>query len=127
MNTTYPNHILPRVSSVSLYTFTVLYNNLKVKIMITTNDVAKVFDTVLSIPGMSEVVKIDLKISRKNVLLLNHVIERGLALENDDTDLLASMSEEGLSELRNVSEECLQKAGLVELNQKLTTLSQACK
>ena len=38
--------------------------------MITTNDVAKVFDTVLSIPGMNELVKIDLKISRKNVLLI---------------------------------------------------------
>ena len=95
--------------------------------MITTNDVAKVFDTVLSIPGMSEVVKIDLKISRKNVLLLNHVIMRGLTLENDAPGLLGSISKEGLSELRNVSEECLQKAGLVELNQKLTTLSEACK
>ncbi|MDR6845606.1 hypothetical protein [Flavobacterium granuli] len=95
--------------------------------MITTNDVAKVFDTVLSIPGMNEVVKIDLKISRKNVLLLNHVIERGLAMESDTPGLLGSLSEDGLSELRNVSEECLQKAGLVELNQKLTTLSEACK
>jgi len=95
--------------------------------MITTNDVAKVFDTVLSIPGMNEVVKIDLKISRKNVLLLNRVIVRGLALEKEDTGLLASLSEEGLSELKNVSEECLQKAGLVELNQKLITLSEACK
>ncbi|OOG66783.1 hypothetical protein [Flavobacterium sp. A45] len=95
--------------------------------MITTNDVARVFDTVLSIPGMNEVVKIDLKISRKNVLLLNHVIERGLELESDTPGLLGSLSEDGLSELRNVSEECLQKAGLVELNQKLTTLSEACK
>lgn len=50
----------------------------------TTNDVAKVFDTILSIPGMNDVVKIDLKISRKNVLLLNHVIERGSALEIED-------------------------------------------
>lgn len=95
--------------------------------MITTNDVAKVFDTVLSIPGMNETVKIDLKISRKNVLLLNHVIERGLTLGNDAPGLLGSLSEEGLLEIRNVSEECLQKAGLVELNQKLTTLSEACK
>ncbi len=44
--------------------------------MLTTNDVAKVYDnyikvygTILSIPGMNETVKIDLKISRKNVLL----------------------------------------------------------
>ena len=95
--------------------------------MITTNDVAKVFDTVLSIPGMSETVKIDLKISRKNVLLLSHVIERGLIMEKNDEGLLGSLTEEVLSELRNVSEECLQKAGLVELNQKLTILNESCK
>ncbi len=39
--------------------------------MLTTNDVAKVYDTILSIPGMNETGKIDLKISRRNVLLLN--------------------------------------------------------
>lgn len=95
--------------------------------MITTNDVAKVFDTVLSIPGMSEVVKIDLKISRKNVLLLSHVIEQGLLLEKKAPSLLGTISAEGLTDLKNVSDECLQKAGLIELNQKLLTLSEACK
>lgn len=95
--------------------------------MLTTNDVAKVFDTILSTPGMNEMVKIDLKISRKNVLLLHHVIERGMTVENDVSGVLGSLSKEGISELKNVSEECLQKAGIVELNQKLTTLSAACK
>jgi hypothetical protein len=47
--------------------------------MLTTNDLTKVYDTILSIRGMNETVKIDLKISRKNVLLLNNVIRRGLA------------------------------------------------
>jgi hypothetical protein len=95
--------------------------------MLTTNDVAKVFDTILSTPGMNEMVKIDLKISRKNVLLLHHVIERGMTIENDVSGVLGSLSKEGLIELKNVAEECLQKAGIVELNQKLTTLSAACK
>jgi len=95
--------------------------------MLTTNDVAKVFDTILSTPGMNEMVKIDLKISRKNVLLLYHVIERGMTVENDVSGVLGSLSKEGLLELKNVAEECLQKAGIVELNQKLTTLSAACK
>lgn len=95
--------------------------------MLTTNDVAKVFDTILSTPGMNEMVKIDLKISRKNVLLLHHVIERGMTVENDVSGVLGSLSKEGLSELKNVAEECLQKAGIVELNQKLSTLSAACK
>jgi hypothetical protein len=95
--------------------------------MITKNDVAKVIDTVLSIPGMSETVKIDLKISRKNVLLLSHIIEEGLLLEKDTSILLESIPESELSELKNLSEECLQKAGLVELKAKLLTLSEACK
>lgn len=95
--------------------------------MITKSDVAKVFDTVLSIPGMSETVKIDLKISRKNVLLLSHFIEQGLLLEKDDSNLMGIVSEESLTDLKNISEECLQKASLVELNQKLQTLSQAFK
>ena len=95
--------------------------------MITKNEVSKVYDTVLSIPGMNEMVKIDLKISRKNVLLLSHLIEQGLLQEKDSSILLSSLSEEGLLDLKNVSQECLQKAGLVELNEKLITLSEACK
>lgn len=95
--------------------------------MITKSDVAKVFDTVLSIPGMSETVKIDLKISRKNVLLLSYFIEQGLLLEKDDSNLMGIVSEESLTDLKNISDECLQKASLVELNHKLQTLSQAFK
>jgi len=95
--------------------------------MITKSDVAKVFDTVLSIPGMSETVKIDLKISRKNVLLLSHFIKQGLLLEKDDSNLMGIVSEESLKDLKNISEECLQKASLVELNEKLQSLSQAFK
>ena len=95
----------------------------------TTNDVAKVFDTVLSIPGMNDVVKIDLKISRKNVLLLNHVIERGL-LPKDDAKpsiLMTSVPDENLQELKFFGEECLQKAGLIELSEKLKVLSEIGK
>ncbi|PTS89433.1 hypothetical protein DBR27_22695 [Flavobacterium sp. HMWF030] len=97
--------------------------------MMTTNDVAKVFDTVLSIPSMNDVVKIDLKISRKNVLLLNHVIERGLsAKENDKPSILmTSIQEENLQELKLFGEECLQKAGLIELSEKLSLLGDTIK
>lgn len=92
--------------------------------MFTTNDVAKVYDTILSIPGMNEVVKIDLRISRKNVLLLNQVIERGLSAKDDDKGsvLLGNVPEESLLELKNLSDECLQKAGLIELSEKLKAL-----
>ena len=95
--------------------------------MLTTNDVARVYDTILSIPGMSETVKIDLKISRKNVLLLSSVIERGLAIKDDGkaSDLLNSVPPENLQELKALAGECLQKAGLIELSEKLSSLSSA--
>jgi hypothetical protein len=38
--------------------------------MLTANDVVKVYDTILTIPGMNDTIKIDIKMSRKNVLLL---------------------------------------------------------
>ena len=95
--------------------------------MITKNDVAKVFDTVLSIPGMSETVKIDLKISRKNVLLLSHIIKMSLGSKKEDSMLLESISIDSEQDLKSISEECLIKAGLVELNEKLLNLSESVK
>ncbi len=91
--------------------------------MLTENDAVRVFDTIMSSPGMNEMVRMDLKISRKNVLLLHHVIERGIT-ENESglSVLLQSIPKENTDELRQLSEECLQRAGLTELNQKLSAL-----
>ncbi|MDJ1503558.1 hypothetical protein [Xanthocytophaga agilis] len=91
--------------------------------MLTIHDVAKVYDTILSIPGMNETVKIDLRISRKNVLLLHSVIERGLDAKYEESSLLESVPEETLVELRALGKDCLQKAGLIELSEKLNYLS----
>ncbi len=93
--------------------------------MLTTNDVAKVYDTILSIPGMNETVKIDMKISRKNVLLLNSVIKRGLSAKDDDksSNLLESIPPETLQELEAIADDYLTKAGLTELSTKLKALS----
>jgi hypothetical protein len=96
--------------------------------MLTTNDVAKVYDTILSTPGMNETVKIDLKISRRNVLLLNSVIERGLTVKGVDeksSNLLDAVPKETLQELTNISDDCLRKAGLTELSEKLNELKSA--
>ena len=94
--------------------------------MLTTNDVAQVFDTILSSPGMNDAVKIDLRISRKNVLLLTHVIEQGL---NEKTEgkagLFASAPQEARQELKELSDDFLQKAGLMELSDKLKALAAA--
>lgn len=93
--------------------------------MLTTNDVAKVYDTILSIPGMNETVKIDMKISRKNVLLLSSVIERGLTVKEGDksSNLVDIVPKETLQELTAFAGDCLHKAGLTELSEKLGSLS----
>jgi hypothetical protein len=92
--------------------------------MIAKNDVAKLYDTILSIPGMNDDIKISLKISRKNLLLLNKVIERGLnGKDHDDqsASILDTVPKETLQELSEIAVELLSKAGLTEMNEKLKT------
>ena len=90
--------------------------------MMAKNDVAKVYETVLSIPGMNDEVKVTLKISRKNLLLLNKIIERGIHgkdSEDKSVSLLETVSKEILQELGDIGGQLLQKAGLTEMNEKL--------
>lgn len=90
--------------------------------MLAKNDVAKVYETLLSIPGMNAEVKVVLKISRKNLLLLSKIIERGLkGKETDDLsiNILESIGKEELSELSDLSKVLLEKGGLLAMNEKL--------
>ena len=89
----------------------------------TTSEVAKVYETVLSIPGMNEGVKIDVKINRKAVLLLHSVITTGLNAKDDETaELLKLLPAETVDDLKTLNEEFLKKAGLTELSEKLRGL-----
>jgi hypothetical protein len=88
-----------------------------------TNVLGKVYETLLCSPGMNEAVKIDVKVSRKSILLLNSVIENGLSKEGTQTqELLDLVPAEDLQELKAFSEDCLKKAGLTELNEKMKNL-----
>ena len=88
-----------------------------------TNVMAQVYDTLLCSPGMNEAVKIDVKVNRKTVLLLSSVIERGLnAKDGEAGGLLELIPKETAEELKIFSEECLKKAGLTELNEKIKGL-----
>jgi len=81
-----------------------------------------VYETLLCTPGMNEGVKIDLKVSRKVVLLLNSVIESGLGAGKEGQELLAFIPQEDQEEMRSFVDECLKKAGLKELNEKMKSL-----
>ena len=91
--------------------------------MPTTNTITKVFETILSIPGMNDNVKIQLSIPRKNVLLLSKVIERGLTVKDnaETNNILDIAPQETVQELNAISDELLKKAGLIEMNEKLKT------
>lgn len=93
--------------------------------MMTASEFAMVYDTILSIPGMEDTVKIDLRMTRKNVLILSSVIDRGLGVKGSEKEsgILANVPREVLDELRKIADECLEKATLTELNEKLKSLS----
>ena len=93
--------------------------------MMTASEFAMVYDTILSIPGMEDVVKIDLRMTRKNVLILSSVIDRGLGVKGFEKEngILANVPSEALEELRKIADECLDKATLTELSEKLKSLS----
>lgn len=92
--------------------------------MLAKTEVTKIYDTILSIPGMNQTIKVNIQTSRKNVLLLSKVIERGLnSNQGDDksTSILDTISKETLKELAEICSELLNKAGLTEMNDKLKT------
>jgi hypothetical protein len=83
-----------------------------------------VYETLLCSPGMNEPVKIDVKIDRKTVLLFNSVIEVSLNGGSDaGLELLKLVPKEDLEQLKNFADECLKKAGLKELSEKMKTLT----
>jgi hypothetical protein len=93
--------------------------------MLAKNEIARIYDTVLSIPGMNETIKISLNIPRKNVLLLSKVIERGLATKEEkdaSSNVLEMVAAENVKELLVLAADLLSKAGLTEMNQKLQAL-----
>ena len=89
--------------------------------MLSKTDLTRVYETLLSIPGMNESVKVDLKLPRKQVLLLSKVIERGLLDNGDEKELsiLNLATPEIRTELLRVVDDLLQKGGLTEMAEKL--------
>jgi hypothetical protein len=85
---------------------------------------AKIFETVLSSPGMKETCKIVLSPSRQTILLLCHLIEQGIENKegNAPDEMLSFMPSESRNELKLIVDEMLKKSGLVEFYQRLKLL-----
>lgn len=91
--------------------------------MLSAKDAAIVFETLLTSPGMNDNVKVSLQLPRKQVLLLVKLIELGLTVKEEDQSslihVLNGSSAEGISQINN---QLLQKAGLIEMYQRLNEL-----
>ena len=85
---------------------------------------SNIFETVLSSPGMNEKCKINLLLSRQNIILLCRLIEAGLLTGKNpfDDEIIAALSKESLDEMKAIHEEILKRGGLVEFYQKLKLL-----
>ncbi len=89
------------------------------------HDVGVILDTVLSTPGMEDTVKLTVKISRKNLLLLSKLIAHGLDPKVNERQLqllLKTFSLDAQKELNDLTTELLQKAGLITVHEKLKSL-----
>jgi hypothetical protein len=88
------------------------------------NEKLKIYETVLSSPGMGEKCKIILQLSRQNILLLSRIIELGLEADKKEMngDILMLLTEDGVEEFRKVVDEILSKGGLTDYYEKLKLL-----
>jgi hypothetical protein len=84
----------------------------------------KIFETILSSPGMTEKCKIVLTISRQNILVLSRLIEAGCQAANSafQDEIMAALSHECLEEFRIIHEEILNKGNLSDFYQRLKLL-----
>ena len=86
-------------------------------------ELGKLYETLLCSPGMNEVIKVDLRLSRKTVLLLSQVVDKGLSKTGDQSFGLADIAgPESIKDLKEMLASCLDKASLTELNGKLSGL-----
>lgn len=85
---------------------------------------SKVYDMVLSSPGMAENCKIVLNMSRQNVLLLSRLIEAGILRTNGnfDDEILNALPDASAGEFKIIHEEILKKSGLTDFYEKLKLL-----
>ena len=83
-----------------------------------------IFQTILSSPGMSEKCKINLTISRQNILLLSRLIEAGLLSDKNsfEDEIIEALPAESFEEFKGIHEEILRKGNLTEFYNRLKAI-----
>jgi hypothetical protein len=82
---------------------------------------SNIFEAILCSPGMNEKCKVNLVLSRQNIILLSRLIETGLLSNKNgfEDEIINVLSRESLEEMKAIHEEILKKGNLVEFYQKL--------
>ena len=85
---------------------------------------SKIFETILSSPGMAQKCKINVVMSRQNILLLGRLIEAGVLTDQQsfNDEIISVLPKEFLDEFKIVHEEILKKSNLTEFYEKLKSL-----
>lgn len=84
----------------------------------------KIFETILSSPGMQEPCKIVLNPTRQTVLVLARLIENGIQKgeEGGRDEMISFLPQQALNDLKTIEEELLKKGGLVDFYEHLKQL-----
>ena len=92
--------------------------------MLSSKDVTLVYETLLASPGMNDVVKLNFRLSRKQVLLLSQVIEAGMKAGNEHgtIPMVGNADAEALNALTIVAEDLLKKADLTAVKTRINEL-----
>jgi hypothetical protein len=92
--------------------------------MLSAKDSALIYETLLSSPGMNDNVKIDLRLTRKTILILSKIIELGLTSnkETRQPGLLLAAQDNSLEIISGIPAILLGKAELAATYEKLNTL-----
>ena len=78
-------------------------------------------EILVCVPGMEENVKLGLSLKRKQAMLLSNVIREGLkAVGGMVADLLEVLPPESVQELITIAVEMEEKAGITDLNRKIS-------
>lgn len=90
-------------------------------------EVSAFFDALLSAPGMNEKVKLDMRLSRRDVLLLVSVLSNGANRSNSSEELVAMFNEACVEVAGRVESEMLEKSGLTDLSERMRAISKGVK
>jgi len=80
----------------------------------------RVYDTLMSAPGMEDEVRVDIKIQRKHLLLFNHIL--GLGILPQASELLKHVDDGFFGAMKELGGKFLEKAGLADFNAKFISV-----